>query len=147
MKKKLFTLVACLILALQVFAVNSQNWKSEINKNPDLKELSLLASQMSLDEFLHLTPKKFKEITGERLGLKNSIKLKMIQRSILSKKASAYSINQTLYIIMAILPLGWLAIGLLTDWDGPEWVYCLIGYFIFYIPGVIYALFKMQDFY
>ncbi len=36
--------------------------------------------QMGVEEFLALTPAKYRDITGERLGLKNTMKLKAAQK-------------------------------------------------------------------
>ncbi len=147
MKKLLLVLVAGLILSVQAFAVNSENWKSEINKNPDLKELSLIASQMSLDEFLHLTPKQFKEITGERMGIKNVVALKAAQKMIKKDLKKDADISKGVYILLAFLGLGWLAMGLLSDWDGSDWIVNLVLTVLCWLPGFIHALVKMDDYY
>jgi hypothetical protein len=42
-------------------------------------------SKMSVDDFLSLTPKKYKELTGEKLSIPQRISLKLAQRKI--KKA------------------------------------------------------------
>lgn len=39
-------------------------------------------SKMSVEEFLSLTPKKFKQMTGERLSIPQKISLKLAQRKI-----------------------------------------------------------------
>jgi hypothetical protein len=61
-------------------------------------------------------------------------------------KAAAV-IHPFLYVVLCILPLGWLAIGINDDWHGNDWWIALLLYFIFYIPGVIFSLIKMGKYY
>jgi hypothetical protein len=51
------------------------------------------------------------------------------------------------YIILCIFALGWLAIGLNDNFSGFSWILSLILYIIFYIPGLIYSLIMMGNYY
>jgi uncharacterized membrane protein YqaE (UPF0057 family) len=48
---------------------------------------------------------------------------------------------------MAIFALGWLAIGIITDFKGNDWWIALLLYFLFYFPGLIYSLVVMKKYY
>ncbi|MCC6187347.1 MAG: hypothetical protein IT256_09365 [Chitinophagaceae bacterium] len=64
-----------------------------------------------------------------------------------SKKASSSGITQGVYILMSIFMLGWLAIGINTDWDGYDWLIALLLYCVLWLPGFIFSLIKMGDYY
>ncbi|MCB0847727.1 MAG: hypothetical protein KDE26_30955, partial [Bacteroidetes bacterium] len=92
-------------------------------------------------------PKKYKEITGEKLGVQNTLKLKAAQKMLKKQQKKDSDISKGVYILLAILGLGFLAIGLLDDWEGNEWIIALVLAILCWIPGVIYALVKMKDYY
>ena len=48
---------------------------------------------------------------------------------------------------MSIFWLGWLAMGLMDDFEGNNWWVSLILYVLCWLPGVIYSLVKMKDYY
>ena len=56
-------------------------------------------------------------------------------------------ISQALYIILSIFWLGWLAMGINDNFQGYEWILCLVLYCLFWLPGFIYSLIKMGDYY
>jgi hypothetical protein len=156
MKTVLLTLVGLLCLAATPsFAITnaltgetSMSTMSEVyNTDPNIKELSPEMLQMNLTKFLTLTPAKYKEMTGKRLGLRKSLALKAAQKVVKSKlSGGSPDLSKGAYIILAILGLGWLALGLVSDWKGNEWLYCLLlG--LCWLPGVIYAFIKMKNYY
>lgn len=104
----------------------------------------------SVDEFLTLTPSKYRELTGKRLGIKKSIELKLAQKMV-KKQSKAEGgggdLPKWLYIVMSIFFLGWLAIGIKGGFKGNDWWICLLLYFLFWLPGVIYALVVMDKYY
>lgn len=57
------------------------------------------------------------------------------------------TIPLALYIIMAILPLGWLAMGINDNFSGWAWIVSLLLYFVFYLPGVIFTLVWIPNYY
>lgn len=63
------------------------------------------------------------------------------------KDATAKTIPQGLYIVLAIFWMGWLAMGINDDFHGNDWLISLLLYIIFYIPGLIYTLVKMNKYY
>lgn len=104
--------------------------------------------QMGVEEFLALTPAKYREITGERLGLKNTMKLKAAQKFLKKElKKGDDGITKGLYILLAILGLAWIAMGVKSDWNGSDWIVNLILTLLCWLPGFIHALVKMKDYY
>lgn len=63
------------------------------------------------------------------------------------KKAASAAIPQILYVILAILPLGWLGMGINDNWSGSDWVISLVLYILFWLPGLIFTLVKMNKYY
>lgn len=164
MMRKLLFRTACTLLALTVmvssFAVASvkpvtpavaaqlQISAMQLKDVPELKTVTPELLQMTVQQFLSLTPAKYKAITGKKLGVKKSIELKAAQ-TLLKKKMSsrAADIPKGLYIVLAILGWGFLAIGLLTDWKGNDWWINLLLSLLCLIPGIIHALVNMKKYY
>ncbi len=123
-------------------------WFKDYNSNEQIQVLSPEMAQMDLDQFMNLTPAKFQEMTGQKLSWKKKIQLKVAQK-FLKKKMSggAASISKGLYVVLAIIGLGWLAMGILDDWNGSDWIIALVLSLLFWIPGVIFSLIKMKKYY
>jgi uncharacterized membrane protein YqaE (UPF0057 family) len=100
----------------------------------------------NLETFKKMTPKQFEKMTGKKLTLKETLKLKAAQK-MLKKRNSDADIPQGLYIVLSIFGLGWLAMGLMDDWSGNNWIVNLILVILCWLPGVIHALVKMNDYY
>jgi len=136
---------ASLVVPKEKTAANS--WVTQFKDVPELKSLSPEMIQMGIDKFLSLTPSKYKELTGHKLGLKKSMELKAAQKFLKKKMAADEKIPKGLYILMAILGLGWIAIGVLTDWQGNDWWINLLLTLLCWLPGVIHSFVKMKDYY
>ena len=126
--------------------VNASNWYADFKANPEMKNLPPEMTKLTLEEFTKLTPSKFEEMTGKKLSIFKKFKLKVAQK-ILKKKAGSADISKGLYIVLAIIGLGWLAMGLLDNWSGSDWIISLVLYFLFFLPGLIYTLIKMKKYY
>ena len=103
--------------------------------------------QMNVETFINLTPAKYQELTGQKLGWAKKIQLKMAQKLLKGKKAGNADISKGLYVVLALIGFGWLAMGLLDDWSGSDWIISLVLYFLFFLPGLIYTLIKMKKYY
>lgn len=161
MKSKIFTKTLLLALAILVVipsfaAVDATaayatkpttNWSDMLKGQPAYNELTPEMIKMGIEQFLTLTPSKYKELTGKKLGLKKSIELKAAQKYLKKKMGKAADIPKGLYIVLAILGLGWLAMGLLDDFQGNDWWINLILTFLCWLPGLIHALIKMKKYY
>lgn len=113
-----------------------------------IQEVSTDLAQLTLDEFLTLTPAKYREMTGKRLGLKKSIQLKAAQKALKKElRKDEPDISKGVYVLLAILGLGWLAMGLLDNWDGSDWLVNLLLTVLCWLPGLIHALVKMKKYY
>ena len=139
-----------LIIGLQsqafVVGVNS-DWSDNFDKKSEVHNLTPDMIDMQLEEFLNLTPKKYREKTGKRLGLKKALKLKAAQKVVRKKLKADPDISSGLYVLLAILGLGWVAMGIMDDWSGSNWVTCLILSVLCWLPGLIHALAKKKDYY
>jgi uncharacterized membrane protein YqaE (UPF0057 family) len=56
-------------------------------------------------------------------------------------------IEKTIYIVMCVFLLGWLAMGLNDNFEGYDWAISLILYLLGWLPGLIYSLIKMSKYY
>jgi uncharacterized membrane protein YqaE (UPF0057 family) len=54
---------------------------------------------------------------------------------------------KSVYILLAIIGLCFIGIGLVTDWSGSDWIIGLVLSLLFWLPGLIYALIKMKNYY
>jgi uncharacterized membrane protein YqaE (UPF0057 family) len=130
-----------------VLPKTANTWAAQYKDAPELKSLTPEMVQMSIDKFLSLTPSKYKQLTGQKLGLKKSIELKAAQKFLKKNRAVGEKISKGLYIVLAIFGLGWVALGVLSDWTGNDWWVNLLLTLLCYLPGLIHALVKMKDYY
>lgn len=151
--KILLTLCA-MIYAVHLFAAPYTAPAMGLSDMPEMSmmnELPAAATSLSIDDFLTLTPKKYRALTGEKLGFSNTLKLKAAQQIIKQKlkkgKHGEVYIEKALYIIMALFGLGWLAIGLMNDFRDSSWLICLLLYLLCFIPGLVYSLLNMRKYY
>jgi uncharacterized membrane protein YqaE (UPF0057 family) len=147
MKKLLFLLAFALCAVTSQAAVDYGDWVNQMDGAEEVNTLPEAATALSLERFLTLTPKQYREMTGERLGLKNAIKLKAAQKIVKRQLKRDEDISKGVYVLLAILGLGWLAMGLLTDFDGSDWIVNLVLTVLCWLPGLIHALVKMKDYY
>jgi len=150
---KLFTTVVAMLFALQSFAfVRSTTPTSIFFQSEGIEgvdELPTAATDLTVNDFLNLTPKKIKEMTGEKLGFKKTLQLKAAQKVIKQKlrKESGADIPKGLYVVGVIFGWGWLLMGLMDDFSGNNWWVNLILTALCLIPGIIHGLVKMKDYY
>lgn len=149
-KRKLtayFFLAVALLVAVPSFA--SVDAFPTVPANPLTKTLSPEMMKMGIEQFLTLTPSKYKELTGKKLGLKKSLELKAAQKMLKKKmsKSSGADIPKGVYIILAILGWAWLLMGIMDDWTGNDWWVNLLLTFLCWLPGVIHAFVKMKKYY
>lgn len=63
------------------------------------------------------------------------------------KGGGSDNIPMPLYVVMSIFFLGWLAMGINDNFKGWDWVISLALYILAYIPGLIYTLIMMKNYY
>ena len=108
----------------------------------------------SMEDFLNLTPKQYRQITGNKLSLKETIVLKLAQKKIKKQMkqgkpiAGDIPVAKGLFIVFAIfIPIiSVILMGIADDWGGNNWWIAALGYFLCYIPGLIYTLVKMNEY-
>ena len=71
------------------------------------------------------------------------------KQSIVSKllKKGGAEISKALYVVLAIIGFGWLAMGINDNFEGWDWVLSLVLYILGWLPGLIYTLIKMKKYY
>lgn len=149
--KKILTLLFVCGLFFQASAVVS-HYGEELQQSPDFQALDAEIKNMDVEGFLALTPSVYKERTGKKLGIKKAIQLKVAQKIVKRKikkmeKAGNADIPKGLFIVLAILGWAWLVMGLMDDWSGNNWWVALLLTVLCWLPGVIYSLVKMKDYY
>ena len=125
---------------------STSHWSEAYKTNPNIQALSPEMLKMSMNAFMALTPSKYKEMTGQKLGFKKALALKAAQK-VLKAKGGSDKLSKGVYILLAILGLGWIGMGVASDWDGSEWIICLVLSALCVLPGLIYALVKMKNYY
>jgi len=145
--KKLLLLALILVSQLNVNAVvGVQDWTTQF-QNSEVQALTPDMTQMGLEDFMEMTPKTYRKMTGKRLGLKKSLQLKAAQKSIKKATKGGPDISNGLYILLAILGLGWFAMGMMDDWSGSDWIINFVLVALCWLPGVIHALVKKKNYY
>ena len=145
--KKVLLFSLFLIVGFSAKAVHSVNWAGQFGGEPQIQALTPDVTKMTVENFLALTPKTYKEQTGKKLGIKKTLQLKAAQKLIKSKMNKGEDIEKGLYIVLVIFGLGFIAMGLIDDWEGKNWWMNLILSMLCWIPGVIHGLIKMKDYY
>ncbi|MFT6938496.1 MAG: uncharacterized membrane protein YqaE (UPF0057 family) [Saprospiraceae bacterium] len=126
--KKSLLIVALVMFASTIFAASSQS------------------SAIQLSDAISVTSSDV--VPGKKLTLKERVILKRAKKALKQGiKPNEEAISKGLYILLALIGWGFLGIGLMSDWEGSEWIICLVLTVLFYIPGLIYALIKMKNYY
>ena len=124
---------------------------NDMNSATAVKEIDPNLVKMGAEKFLNLTPAKYREMTGQRLGIKNAVALKAAQIKVKNElgdmQNSDPDIDKNVYILLAIFGLAWIAMGLFSDWSGSDWIVNLLLTMLCWLPGLIHALTKMKDYY
>jgi uncharacterized membrane protein YqaE (UPF0057 family) len=126
---------------------------SDFTETNEISSMSPEIAKMGIEKFLTMTPSDYKEITGQKLGFKKSIQLKIAQKQLKKQlrkdeiRTPGDGITKGLYILMAILGLAWIAMGVKSDWSGSDWIINLILSALCLLPGIIHAFIKMKDYY
>lgn len=104
---------------------------------------------LSMETLMTLTPAKYKQMTGKRMGFFKSLELRLVQKQLKKQQApeGGGGLPKWAYIVMSLLALGWLAIGIQSNFRGNDWWIALLLYFLFYLPGLIYSLIVMKKYY
>lgn len=106
--------------------------------------------KISAEDFIKLTPKKVKKELGRNLKIKEVLALKAAQKAVkkeISKNQGGGDIPQIAYIVLAIFGFAWIAMGIMDDWSGNDWIINLVLVILCFIPGLIHALVKMSKYY
>jgi hypothetical protein len=119
----------------------------EAKNQEAVKAMSPIMQKMMMAGFLKLTPAKYKELTGKKLGIVKTMQLKAAQKYLKNQQRKGSEIPKGLYIVGALLGWAWLLMGLMDEFEGKNWWMSLILYCLCFIPGVVHAFIKMKDYY
>lgn len=141
MKRKLLFFVTLTIMSMSLFtAIESR--AGFVVKQPASK---VIATNAAKTETTAITTTSESVTTSAEVKTHHSFFHKVFSKiGGLAKKAK---VSQLGYIILAIFWLGWLAIGINDDWSGSKWIISLILYLLFWLPGFIYTLVVMGNYY
>lgn len=158
LRKSLLALTLCLF-ALSAFAFTETLPQTPTVANAEqIKKIEAMLGKMASKDLSNLSIREVEEFTGHKLRFKEKVALKVLKMKAkkMKKKAvaemsagkdfSAPDLEKGTYIILAIL-IPFVAVGLATDWEGNDWLICLLLTCLCGIPGIIYALIKMKDYY
>jgi uncharacterized membrane protein YqaE (UPF0057 family) len=106
-------------------------------------------SAAGMNAFLNMDRKSYEELTGKRMSFKEALQFKAAQKMMKkqAKKAGGGTLPQWAYIVLSIFLLGWLAIGIKSNWQSNDWWISLLLYILFWVPGLIYSLVVMSKYY
>jgi len=92
-----------ILLAIGVFILFSQTSASVSVAPVPLNMVDLgYGVKISYEQFLSLSPKEYKRLTGHRLGIKKSIGLKIIQKKLVKQPYFAGEKNQLVAALLAL---------------------------------------------
>ena len=146
MKNKSYIFIA--LFSFSLFAAHISNAAFPVKKN--IASSEVVAQQPAQTETASATESATASseliTTNEsHAAKKHSFFSRIFNR--ISKAEEDAAIPEILYIILAIIGLGWLAMGINDSFGDFDWVISLILYCIFYIPGLIYTLIKLGKYY
>jgi len=79
---------------------------------------------------------------------KEVVKKQSFLKRVFNKvKEGGAEISKGLYIVLAIIGFGWLAMGINDNFEGSDWIIGLLLTLLFWLPGLIFALVKMKKYY
>ena len=146
--KKILVLAVCAIAYFQVSAVGVHRLSDQLKDNDSKALITPGLEKMSAENFANLTPEKYQELTGKKLGFFKKMQLKAAQKALKKQShAGGGEIPKGLYIVLAILGLAWIGMGVMDDWSGDTWIINLVLTVLFWLPGFIHALIVMKKYY
>ncbi len=148
--KSVLTLLAFLLCSIGAQAITtSPAWQTDVETSPELSAIADKMQSATAEDFLALTPKQVREMTGEKLGIKGTLALKAAQKAVKKSQSAgrATDIPKGGYIVLVLIGWGFLAMGLMDDFEGNNWWVNLLLSFLCLIPGWIHGFAKMNEYY
>jgi uncharacterized membrane protein YqaE (UPF0057 family) len=129
--------------------------------------------KISLLELSKISMKDLEELSGKKMSFYEKIAYKSGQRSLRksinkdgtidkdfinkmtkagkkstsSPYASEGSMPKWAYILLVIIGLGFIPIGIMSNWTGNDWWISILLTLCFWLPGVIFGLIVMKKYY
>lgn len=134
--------IVLLVLAVCLLLINPSYAGFLVKKNTTkatAKEMSVRKSETAVNRYHN----QVAIMKLHAAGAKNSF----LKRAFLKLTHPTDAIHPVLYVVCCVFWLGWLAMGINDDFGDYDWLICLLLYFLFYFPGLIYSLIKMEKYY
>ncbi|MBN8677165.1 MAG: YqaE/Pmp3 family membrane protein [Chitinophagales bacterium] len=153
-----------LTLGVFTFSAFSATIAEPVSKTPisisaeQQQQVEALLKDFATQDLNQLTINKVEEMTGKEMSFKEKVafkiakmKMKKAQKKVTASMKSgnglaAPDLDKGVYIILAIF-IPFVAVGLATDWKGKDWIIALLLSCLCGLPGIIYALVKMNKYY
>lgn len=162
LRKSLLALTFCLF-AFNAFSVvaSTEVSATPAGINPEqVQKIEAMLQDMSTMDLSKMTISQAEELAGRKLTIKEKIgfkvakmKMKKMQKKATASMKSGNDLNapesgldKGMYILVAFF-IPFLAVGLASDWEGNDWLICLLLTALCWLPGFIYALMKMKKYY
>ncbi|MBL7831353.1 MAG: YqaE/Pmp3 family membrane protein [Saprospiraceae bacterium] len=152
--KNLKSVVIAMLVGLLSFQANAIVSVSKTQETKQLATVDLTPGQnANIQTFLSLTPAKYEQMTGKKMNLVSRYALKVAQKKMSKElmksesSAKGASLPKIAYILLALFGLGFIGIGIVSDWQGNDWWINLLLTFLFWLPGFIHALIVMGKYY
>jgi uncharacterized membrane protein YqaE (UPF0057 family) len=154
MLKSFFTLCFCLTALTCSFAFVGSS--AAVASESNLTEVEAVVKAAPAD-FAKMTPAQVEKIAGRKLTFKEKVALKVLKAKVKkaarkgatlqpAEKFAAPEIEKGVYILIAFF-IPFVAVGLASDWEGSDWIIALVLSLLCWLPGFIYALVKMKEYY
>ena len=140
MKKTLLLFFLCIFTYTQNFAIVAPKGSAETEIQSGEKDLS--AKETKALQKLRKAQKK----QDKKMGWFKKWKMERAMKSI-EKRPQGGSLPKGVYILLSIIGLGWLAMGILDGFTGNNWWIALILYLLAWLPGFIFAMIKLGEYY
>lgn len=142
-----------LVVSTSLLAIPTRTTESGITSEGSVfleNELGIEAfGNLTVKEFLDLTPKKIEETTGHKLNWKESIALKQVQKKVKKAMKSNNAPDEDdkilIYILAFLLPP--LAVFLCYEMEDNQFLINIILTILCWLPGVIHALVVCSNYY
>ncbi len=137
--------ISILLLAVSLWSANTSQAAFLVKKSAT----TTVAAQTAPAEVLAATPAtaEQKEMAAAMETKVNSEKKSALYRFFHRQGKPSAQMSKLVYVILAIIGFGWLAMGINDNFADYEWLLSLLLYILGWLPGLIYTLIRMKKYY
>jgi len=142
------TLLLILALSPRSWGAVKPIWCETYGEVAGVAALPDAVHALDMAAFLKLTPAKYRKLTGRSLSVKEALALKAAQKQVRKASRQPGDVPELAYIILALFGFAWVAMGVMSNWSGSDWIINLIlSFCCCLLPGLIHALVRMPYYY